>query len=92
MASAYFTQPDPATDQPWKKQQQAVAFSSVAEVKQEQKPLFLPNPFTIAGVQSLVRNWRFPSSRKYLWDRTASGALQYLQPKVGPVELPGSYG
>ncbi|KAL6753897.1 hypothetical protein V8C86DRAFT_3139572 [Haematococcus lacustris] len=34
---------------------------------------------TVLG--ALGRSWRFPSSRKYLWDRTPAGPTVYLRPK-----------
>lgn len=37
----------------------------------------------VSGAHTLTRNWRFPSSQKYLWDRTASGRMEYINPKVG---------
>ena len=31
---------------------------------------------------SALRAWRFPSSRRYLWDRTATGPCVHLHPQV----------
>lgn len=36
-----------------------------------------------SSAQSLNSGWRFPSSRKFLWDRTPMGPAEHLQPRVG---------
>eukprot|EP00798_Chlamydomonas_sp_ICE-L_P015751 gene15751-21874_t len=51
-----------------------------AEPLPQLKPSAQPAQLSM-GTQSLVRNWRFPSSRKYLWDRSPCGPPQYVQPK-----------
>eukprot|EP00983_Pelagomonas_calceolata_P016649 524825-Pelagomonas_calceolata.AAC.5 len=82
MPSAFFPRtsvPGPATHQ-------------TADVKQYLHGSVPSLPFqqTIKGTSSTykvpispatARTLRFPSSRKYLWDRTACAATQYLQPK-----------
>ena len=35
-----------------------------------------------SSYQALNNGWKFPSSRKFLWDRTPMGAAQYIQPAV----------
>lgn len=40
--------------------------------------------------QSLSGNWRFPSSRKYLWDRTAFGAPLCFAPQASQIASPSS--
>jgi len=41
--------------------------------------------------QPLNRSWRFPSSRRYLWDQTQSGPKEVVHPKVGSMGFKRCY-
>ena len=63
------------TDAPLQRQRPANMSSYAAQQS--------PSGQSIVGsAQALVRNWRFPSSRRYLWDKTASGPTEHVHPRV----------
>lgn len=40
-------------------------------------------PLSLQGNSTLSRTLKFPSSRKFLWDRTPTGCAEVVEAKVG---------